>query len=343
MTNSWLEIADKELWEKSLLSKKEASFLQAFAFGEFHRFLGNKIWRFGKMGGSNLSGLCLVIKVPSKLGSFLYVPGGPFIDNWEKDFPSLVSLLTALGKEEAVSFIRLDPRVIATHQLTLLQQAGLIEAPTFTQPQCTLILDLESEITSLRRGLRESTRYNIGWVARQGVEVKVSQNTSEIEAFISLLKETAHRHKLRLVDNLDYYREQFLSFEKAGQAKLYLSYAPKETNSIILAAAIVIYFGETVTYLHAASSSQAPKLRAPYLMQWKIIEDAKELGFKYYDFWGVAPTDDPTDPWAGVTSFKRSFGGRQLCYEKPWDLVLNKSYYLLNFSERLRKLVRRWC
>ena len=342
MTNAWIEIDDFKHWDSVLAEKEQASFLQSSAFGKFHQSLGNKVWYLGKMKGNKLSGLCLVVKLASKTGSFLYVPGGPFIDDWEEDFPSLAKFLGQLGKDERVSFVRLDAREIGSQQLKLIEQFELKESPTYTQPQCTLILNLDKSLDELKKGLSASTRYNIGWVERQGVAVKVSEKPSDIEIFNKLLAETAARHHFRLVNKPDYYREQFLSFARADQAKLYLTYGPGKLSNEVLSAAIVIYFGKTATYLHAASSSKAPKLRAPYLMVWKAIADAQEAGFKFYDFWGVAKDESPKDPWAGVTTFKKSFGGERRCYEKPYDLVLdNKGYYFSIFGEKARNILKR--
>ena len=67
---------------------------------------------------------------------------------------------------------------------------------------------------------------------------------------------------------------------------------------------------------------------APHLLQWRQIQKAKELGFKYYDFWGVAP-DKASDnhPWTGITRFKKSFGGQGISYVGAYDLILDTVWY----------------
>jgi len=180
----------------------------------------------------------------------------------------------------------------------------------------------------------------VGWVERQGVRVEVSDKKEDINIFLKLLSETAQRHSFRLASNINYYKEQFLSFKSHEKAKLYVTYGPGELESTPLASAVVLYWGKIATYLHAASSAKAPKLRAPYLMQWRIITDAKTAGLETYDFWGVAKDSNPKDPWAGVTAFKSGFGGEKVCYEKPYDLILNPNqYYVSKIGERVRKLL----
>jgi lipid II:glycine glycyltransferase (peptidoglycan interpeptide bridge formation enzyme) len=219
---------------------------------------------------------------------------------------------------------------------------GLVKANNFTQPECTLTLDLSKSLEELKKDFSESTRYNIGWVERKGVKVESRRNTTDIEIFLRLLEQTSTRQGFKLNAEEDYYKKQYKVFEQAGMAKLYLAYEPQSDGGEVLASAIVVKFGRTVTYLHAASSPRNPKLRAPYLMQWKIIVDAKDSGAEVYDFWGVSPSDDPKDSWAGVTAFKKGFGGTRVCYSLPYDLVLNKKYFLDVILEKMRLITRKW-
>ena len=337
----WEEIGNQEMWNNSLSEKKETSFLQSFEFGQFQEKIGNKVFRLGVKKDSKINSLCQVIKLKTRLGEYFYVPGGPIIENWGEDLKNLVDTIKNIALLERVSFIRFDPRIISEKNQALLVEFGFRQAPIFTQPACSLTLDLTKSLEELRSRLSDSTRYNIGWVKRKGVRVKISQDESDIVLFNKLLSETASRHRFNLYKNKNYYKEQYLTFKNSSKAKLFLAYEPEEFGQDVLACAIVVYFGDCVTYLHAASSSKSPKLRAPYLMQWKIIEDAKTSGFSNYDFWGVAQDNNPNDPWAGVTEFKRSFGGEKVYYQKPYDLVLNKAYYLETTLERARGLLKK--
>lgn len=341
MKTYWQEINDLNLWDKSLESNPEVSFLQAFEFGQFQQNLGNDVFRFGIKEGEKLKSFCQVILLSTKLGKFFYVPGGPILSDWGEELTSLLTILKPLAMQKGASFIRFDPRILAEKTQALLWESKLKPASVFTQPAASLTLDLTKSTEELKSNLSDSTRYNIGWVARKGVRVEVSQNETDIVFFNKLLTETASRHSFRLYRDKTYYQKQYQAFEKTGKAKLFLAFEPEEFGQEILAAAIVIYFGGIATYLHAASSNKNPKLRAPYLMQWEIIEDAKSSGFKKYDFWGIAKNDDPKDPWAGVTEFKRSFGGSKVFYQKPYDLALDKRYYLAKGLEILRTTSRK--
>jgi len=328
-------------WELFLNKNPRASFLQSYAYGDFYTKLNQKIWRLGLITDKGLSGICLLIKQESKLGSFIYAPGGPVCNNFESDIKFFVEKFSEIGKAEKVSFVRFDSRTLTETEESILLKNNLVQAKYYTQPQCSQILDLTKSLDEIKKNFSDSTRYNVGWVERKGVRVKESQNPSDIDIFVQLLKETAQRQHFRLHAKVDYYKNQYQALKERNLAKLYLAYGPESEGQTVLAAAVVINYGKVATYLHSASSNKNPKLRAPYLMQWKIIEDAKNSGFELYDFWGVAKDNNPKDPWFGVTEFKRGFGGEKVCYKKPFDLILAKDYYWANIIETSRLTLRR--
>jgi lipid II:glycine glycyltransferase (peptidoglycan interpeptide bridge formation enzyme) len=63
---------------------------------------------------------------------------------------------------------------------------------------------------------------------------------------------------------------------------------------------------------------------APHLLHWEIIRQAKQLGYHFYDFWGI-----DEKKWPGLTRFKKGFGGKIIEYPGTFDLVFNKFWYQL--------------
>jgi len=120
------------------------------------------------------------------------------------------------------------------------------------------------------------------------------------------------------------------------QAKLYLA----EYENKIIAANIVLYFGDLAVYLHGASSGEYRNVMAPYLLQWRQILDAKKAGCKRYDFWGVSATKaafanaafrlrsvNKNNSWSGITRFKKGFGGEEKNYIGAYDAVFDNIGY----------------
>ena len=64
------------------------------------------------------------------------------------------------------------------------------------------------------------------------------------------------------------------------------------------------------------------------------------MGLKYYDFWGIAPTDDPNHRFAGVTIFKKGFGGERIDWVHAHDLPVSPLYKLTYVFETGRRIRR---
>ncbi|MCK5412790.1 MAG: peptidoglycan bridge formation glycyltransferase FemA/FemB family protein [Candidatus Pacebacteria bacterium] len=117
-------------------------------------------------------------------------------------------------------------------------------------------------------------------------------------------------------------------------AKLYLA----EYEEKIIAANIVLCFGDLTIYLHGASSNEHRNLMAPYLLQWKQIQDAKNARYKKYDFWGIT-IDGEKETWRGITKFKKGFGGEEKSYIGAYDLAIDKfGYDIYQVLKKVRRL-----
>jgi lipid II:glycine glycyltransferase (peptidoglycan interpeptide bridge formation enzyme) len=103
-------------------------------------------------------------------------------------------------------------------------------------------------------------------------------------------------------------------------AKIYFA----EYEGKVLCANMMIFYGDTATYLHGGSSSADKNIMAPHLLQWEQIKLAKAKGYKYYDFWGIDEIK-----WPGVTRFKKGFGGFEVDYGGTWELAITKWKYTL--------------
>ena len=72
-----------------------------------------------------------------------------------------------------------------------------------------------------------------------------------------------------------------------------------------------------------------------------MIKEAKKRNLKHYNFWGIAPNDNPRHRFAGVTLFKTGFGGKRIDWLHARDLQISPFYYLTYFFETVRKILRR--
>jgi lipid II:glycine glycyltransferase (peptidoglycan interpeptide bridge formation enzyme) len=94
-----------------------------------------------------------------------------------------------------------------------------------------------------------------------------------------------------------------------------------------LAAALVVYFGQTATYFYGASLDEHRNVMAPYLLHFEIMRKAKTLGNQWYDFWGIGPENEPDHPWNNFSTFKRKFGGVEFNIVPTLDYVYDSAAY----------------
>ncbi|MCD4705038.1 peptidoglycan bridge formation glycyltransferase FemA/FemB family protein, partial [bacterium] len=197
------------------------------------------------------------------------------------------------------------------------------------QPAHTLLLDLNKSEDQLLTEMHQKTRYNVKLARRKGVLIeKVDNYLEAIDIFEKLMNKTSARDKF-ISHSKKYYEKILKTMPK--NASLWLA----KYNNVVLSANLVINFGDTVTYLHGASSSENRNVMAPHLLQWEQIKWAQNNGFQIYDFWGIAKSDDVNDKWAGFTRFKKGFGGFKKEYSGTFDLVYDQRIY------KLYKLVRK--
>jgi lipid II:glycine glycyltransferase (peptidoglycan interpeptide bridge formation enzyme) len=157
-----------------------------------------------------------------------------------------------------------------------------------------------------------------------------------METFWKLLAETAARDRFHTHERA-YYEKMFVALAGGQHRNAAMRLWLAEREGAAIAGALTVEFGGTVTYLHGASRNEDRKYMAPYLMHWHIISDAKARGFREYDLWGTAPTEDEKHPWAGITRFKVGFGGADAAYLGAWELPVNRFWYgAYRLAKRLR-------
>ncbi len=318
------EITNKKIWDEFVLNYPIKSFLHSWSWGEFNKNTEDKIFRLGVFEGDSVLGVALIIKVKAKRGTFLFCPHGPLIDwNDRKQFGVLVEYLKKLSKAEKCSFVRISPLILEnSDNQKLFGSFGFRPAPIHMHAEITWTLDISKSEDELMKEMRKTTRYCVKRAIKDGVKIEMSKNISDVEVFNNVHKATVERHKF-VPFSLHYLEEQFKEFSKEDEiVVLKASYCGE-----VLASSIIVFYGESAFYHHGASTNKYPKIPASYLMQWEAIREAKRRGKKIYNFWGIAPTDNPKHPFHGITTFKMGFGGSRTDYMHAQDLPLSFGYF----------------
>ncbi len=321
-------------WNAFLRAHQHVQFLQSWEWGMFHESLGRAVSRTVLCDHTGqFSGIGQCVDLPI-VGKFFYthLPHGPVAQDSRSAERTLIRVLRATRERGAV-FLRIEP-------LANLEQSELITKNSKrvpdVQPSHTRILDLSCSREELLSLMHPKTRYNIGLAQKKGVTVSSlsekspEERTDLIHAACELLKETAGRDRFFL-HPIQYYQSLLETFPSLDTRKgadspaVELLYASTEQG--IRAIAIVLFFGDTATYLYGASSGKFRNLMAPYALHWHALSLAQKAGCRWYDFWGIAPDDSENHPLAGVTRFKEGFGGERMQYPGTYDIVLKPFEY----------------
>lgn len=333
----------KDAWDKKVI-ELGGSILQSWAWGEFQQSLGQKIHRF-----SGEDFICLAIETSLPMGKkYVYCPRGP-LGNVE----SALADLKHLDSDRSVIFSRIEP----------LQPVKLPRAVKDEQPVTDWVLDLSASAQGyggsaeasakagektaapegraslngveweeeLLIGMKPKTRYNINLAQRKGVVVRAGNQADLVTAW-QLLLETANRYKIRLHPQNYYW--QMWDHLAPGNIKILIA----EYQGQSLAGMFLTLFGDTADYLHGGSSAKMKESMAPYVLHWEAIRTAKQGGFKYYNFGGVAPENTEGHAWAGISRFKKGFGGFEVNYPGSYDLIFSPIWY--NVYKNGRKLLK---
>lgn len=331
------EIHDQKELDKFVASQPRSQFLQSWAWGAFKEREQFGVKRFGLYDDATLIGTASVLQVTMPARKiYWYIPRGPILKfnlPAENCIPALSFFLTALN-EEAVQagaiFVRMEPSFEKgdIESFPKIMKDFSLTRTKSIQPSDTSILDLGYSPEELLSHMHQKTRYNIRLAQKKGVKIRKG-SADEIKHFNQLNKETTERDQFQSHES-DYYEQMFQNLPE-DFIHLYLA----EFEGKVIAANIVISFGDMYTYIHGASANQSRNVMAPHLLQWQQILDAKEAGKGWYDFWGVAPhTADDEHSWAGITRFKRGFNGTDVMYIGTFDAPLRKWWYRMYSTAR---------
>jgi len=158
-------IDQKSLWQKFFDDNCSSSFLHSWEWGEFQQSLGYPIVRLGLFNNKNqLEAICLVIKIKSRRGSFLFIPHGPIFNQNKNEkikiknyIEKIKNYLISLSKKENYSFIRMAPVLEDREDYQkIFTDLGFKTAPIYMHAETTWELLLLSSSVMLNPPIRRA-------------------------------------------------------------------------------------------------------------------------------------------------------------------------------------------
>lgn len=341
-------------------------FTQSYEWGQFQLNVGKEVFTLGiQIDDEMIGSVMLLVERVGKWYTRGYSPLGPvlapevlgrksFLLLWQKTIQEMI----IAARHLSLASIRFEPHFISLEPLRVefppeLDQLVRIQG---IQPQVTRIIDLSLFEDQLLVRMHPKTRYNIRIAKKRGVEVNcdIKIDMKECDDFYRLLNETARRHGIR-IHSRDYYDIlcRILSVRDAetigNPERCFARLITARYQGKVIAANLLIFFGDTVTYVHGGSSDEHKNIMAPYLLQWEGMKEAQRLGYRYYDLWGCMPESShgvhetilkQTEKWKGIDRFKKGFGGDVYYYSGAVELILDKNRYrVYEILKKIRRLI----
>jgi len=302
----------------SIFTDKQNNLFQSEIWQEYEESLGNTTFRVSCDTTS-----ALLIKMPLyKDKSFLYCPRGPVCS--KEGWYVFLKKAREIAERENCVFVRVEPYTLPNGIVKELkfQKVGPF-SPLSRQfsPMDTQLLDISKRDDDLLLEMKPKWRYNIKVAYRKGVTVRMSNKLEDIKKFHELSVGMHDRGYTPF--DVEHYERLLYTLSHGKHIKFYIAEYQKQVLSMIL----VTHFGEVATYLHGASSDELREYMPNHLVQWEAILDAKRAGCTVYDFWGVAPDDDENHSWAGITRFKKGFGGETIHFVGSYDYAFSPLWY----------------
>ncbi len=317
----------RDLWNEFVSAHPCGDVLQTTRWADLKASSGWTSQVIAAMSGDTIRAGALLLRraLPGGFGLY-YAPRGPVADPNDAESIRAVSNaareVTARGKG---ILLKVDPPWEEEESASTLNSCGFRPVGgeggfAGTQPKCVMQLDLQRPLDEIMAGFHQKWRYNIRLAERKGITVRASDKPQDLITFYRLLRLTAERDGF-LVRGESYFERMWDCLSAPGWIRLFLG----EYEGEAVCGALLYVMGDKCWYTYGASGNAHREKMPNYLMQWKMISFAHELGCRWYDFRGVSCTpDDPNDKTAGLNRFKSGFSPRLVRYIGEFDLPVNK-------------------
>lgn len=306
--------------------------LQAPFYGIWQARDGKTVVYFTANDGDELIAAGLGVKYDAPGGiSFFYCPYGPIAKQWTPElYQVLRTFFKSIAKRTGATFVRLDdPGLTALPGVS--PAANHLAVTASLQPRAEWLLDISGNQDDIWMKMHKHARYNVRLAERAHARLEFFEPAkAPLNTFFALMQTTAGRDRFSIQS------------EKYYQAVL--QSVPADSGFVAIctidnkpaAAALFAAYDGVVHYVFAGSSGDFRKIAPPYYVIWNTILEARKRGWHTLNFGGISDTVKGTH-LAGVTGFKKRFGGYEVDHPNPVDLVYKPlKYTLFSVYKRLR-------
>lgn len=261
-----------------------------------------------------------VKRLPILPGGLAYLHCGPAVQQAGAAFdPAIWSrTLAALAQHyHARGFLlRVSSPLLGAEDAALgerYREAGFM--PAKRHAGRTICLDLAPDLDALRARLDGKWRTDLNRAERSALEVKRSSDPADIASLAPMLDALAADKGFHVNQDARFFAASAAAAAAAAPASQppFLAHLAYRDGQLV-AGHIGAFAGKRAVYLLGAANREGRETRAAYLLQWQVIEYAREIGCADYDLGGIDPAANP-----GVYRFKSRMGGVAIDNAAWWE------------------------
>jgi hypothetical protein len=250
---------------------------------------------------------------------------GPVVEGAEA-LRVFLSLIEREGRARNMVYVDIQPQWTGEAGKilhTIATGLGWVQGTSVGTAQMNLRTDLTGSLEQILYGFDQETRYKVRRAERLGVNVRASLADEDVRKSYECVVETARRKGFGIME-----RQNFLeTIVRLKGDPLRGTLLLAEVGDDLLGVNLVLRAGQGAFYLVGGSTGRPDLRKLPigYLLQYRAMAWAKEVGATFYDFGGYDPND-----MHDVARFKRGFGGTPnevLLYRR----VLRRGVYALKW------------
>jgi lipid II:glycine glycyltransferase (peptidoglycan interpeptide bridge formation enzyme) len=307
--SSEVDTLDEELWNKVLENFKDANIYQTWSYDAVRCGRKNISHLLLKRNGAIVAAAqARIVKLRWLKIGIAYLRWGPVwkTDSSEDELQIFSQILRALRNEYACNrkyLLRIYPMLFegkSDEYLKCLHREGFYKNNKTGQDR-TLIVDLNSSIEELRKGLKQKWRNCLNRSERNNLEIIEGDEDWLFEKFIIIYQQMLERKKFKEPNDIIEFRN--IQEKLPEKYKMRISLVRHENEYCV--GTIFSAIGNTGLYLFGATNKVGMKTNGSYLLQWNFINWLKENSFSYYDLNGINPEINP-----GTYRFKVGLSGK---------------------------------
>lgn len=269
---------------------------------------------------------------------FAHIWFGPVCDDKEMAIESVLRIADHY-KTKGFWYIGIQPYRKSNYdadyiEYSLNKQLRITYLFTGDNTKSSLEIDLGQSLADIFSRFSKGHKSAVSKAIRSGITVQQLETSADLENFLQVYCKMNDYRGIGGHSNDELKRIcSFILKNKCGSILL-----AKDSNYEVIGGSVFAFQGLSVRYLISASDPSRRELPVTHYIIYRAIEQFKEYGFRYFDFWGYNHFARPGEQIYQINKFKKGFGGYYIFFMKKMNISLTPGgFRLFRLYTALRK------